>query len=103
MIDPNRFSFRKIVRIVGLVFKFCMKLKKKIGKSLGVVDPENALPDRFQIRNDKYLVTSHNKFPFICTQGLVVELTEYDLLVSLNYFFKKGTAEVKHFAQKKAY
>ena len=49
VIDPNRFSFRKIVRIVGLVFKFCMTLKKKIGKSLGEVDPENVLPDRFQI------------------------------------------------------
>ena len=102
VIDPNRFSFRKVVRIVGLVFKFVSKLKRKIGKSATVV-PENPIPSRFQVRDKKFLVTSYNKFPFNCKQGLVVELTDNDVLLSLDYFFKKATAEVKQFARKKSY
>ena len=102
VIDPNRFKFQKVVRINSLVFKFVEKLRVKIGKPPSLV-PEISLPANLQIQGDRYLVTSSNKFPFVCKQGLVVEITEEDLRVSLYYFFKKSTAEVKHFAQKRAY
>ena len=103
VIDPNKFSsFRKVVRVVGLIFMFIWKCLKRLNKPV----PEstgNPLPDRFKFSNDKYLVTSANKFPFICKQGLVVELTESYLLGALDYFFKKASAEIKHFLPESAY
>ena len=102
VIDPNKFSFRKVVRIMGLVLMFIWTCMKRIGKPVPVITG-NPLPDRFKFCNDRFLVTTANKFPFVCKQGLAVELTEFYLLGSLNYFFKKASAEIKHFLPESAY
>ena len=103
IIDPNKYRLRKIVRIVALVLKFVRNLKILIGKPPSVVAYQNPLPERFRFCNDKYLITTNSVFPFICKGGLVVEITELDLLEALNYFFKKASAEVRHFLPKGTY
>ena len=103
IVDPNKYNFRKVVRIMGLVLKFIGKLKPSIRKAPPVVAYQNALPGRFMFCNDKYLVTAGAAFPFVCEKGLVVELTELNLLEALNYFFRKASDEVRHFLPKSSY
>ena len=68
IMDPLRFRFRKVVRIVALVFLFITNLKLRVGKDIGKV--ENDLPEQFKFINDKFIVTSDStKLPFVCPQG----------------------------------
>ena len=104
VIDPNRYRFRKVVRIIGLVYLFIKNLKKRIGKTRTVAIFENEIPERFKFWDDKFLVTTgETKFPFACAKGLVIELEDVNLLQSLNYFYKKATLEVKRFVKQKLY
>ena len=62
---------------------------------------------------EKYLVTCGNVYSvrnsaglvsyFSSPAGLVVCNSDEDLILALNYFYRKCTLEVKHFADKKSY
>ena len=103
IIDPNKFRFRKVVRIFALVLLFIKKLKSKIHK----IDQNNIfednLPKQFSYNNDQYLVTEGSKFPFNCSKGLVVVLNREFLIRSLGYFYLKASNEVKKYCNKKQY
>ena len=100
VIDPNRFRFRKVTRIMGLVYLFIgnikrrLYLKKRIGKPKPVVISNIKIPDQLKFSNDAYLVTTGKSS---CPKGLVVQLTEENLSQALDYFCKKAT---KHFQDK---
>ena len=107
IIDPNRFRFRKVVRIVAWVLKFVKSCYRKIGKQLtplfdGPVDTEVT---SFEHPNGRFVVThSQNSDTLLrCRNGLVAEMTTCMLNDSLRYFFTKGTNEVKHFLSLKTY
>ena len=104
IVDPNKFRFRKVVRIVGLLFLFISKLKNMKNKKLHTTVVDSNLPKQFRFSNDQCLVTQ-GKYghPFVCEKGLTVMLTEKYLLLALDYFFKKGTLEVKKFLPNKVY
>ena len=108
VIDPNKFRFRKVVRILALVHLFIrnLKLKTKFRSNLAVHFIKQ-LPAQFGSHHDKYLVTQEkNKaiaFPFNCKKGLVVTLSDECLIALLFYFYKKATLEIKHFLSKNAY
>ena len=59
ILDPNKFRFRKAVRIVGVIFLFISKMLKrlKVPRELSQNTLETALPKQFQFLNDQYLVT----------------------------------------------
>ena len=110
LIDPNKYRFKKVNRIMGLVLTFVEKLFKKKGKT-----PKSkifshkcfeALPKHFRFDGDRYLVTSGLRditgFPY-CVGGMVIELTEEMIMFALNYFFLKTSLEVKHFLKKNKY
>ena len=104
LIDPNRYRFRKVVRIKGLVFLFVRKLKDAIGKPQSVIESRNELPRHLNFNNDSFLVTEgKGSFPFVCRKGLVVKLSEDNLQESLNYFYRKATLEIKCFQPKTSY
>ena len=104
LIDPNKFRFRKVVRILALVLCFIKKLKLRKNKGLpGLSIPMGNLPDQFKTVHDKYLVTQENVFPFDCANGLVVSIDEDLLMSSLNYFYKKATLEIEKFLPQKLY
>ena len=104
IIDPNKFRFRKVVRVLALVLLFIKNLKEKINKTINVVQSASILPSIFTFSNDCYLVTQGGgNFPFISQQGLVVALNNVNLISAINYFYKKATLEIKHFQHLKNY
>ena len=104
ILDPNKFRFRKVIRILGVVFLFLSKLLKRLGKDFSQKHTETAVPKQFQFLNDQYLVTQGNyKAPYLCKKGFTVVLTEKCLNLALKYYFRKGTSEVRHFLPKNAY
>ena len=104
LIDPTRFRFKKVVRILAIVLLFIKKLSLK-GKVLKVLKQDDQpLPNQFQFSGDKYLVTQGlYKAPYHCKAGLTIQLTEDILLLSLKYYFTKATMEVKEFLHKNEY
>ena len=105
VVDPNKFRFKKVVRIVGLVLLFIKNLHLSVGKisSFSIV-PENKLPTQFKFSNDQYLLTQgKNDFPLNCKAGLVVYLSDEILNIALDYFYKKASLEIKHFQTENVY
>ena len=104
VIDPNKFRFRKVVRILALIMLFVKNLKMRTNKITSDNPLEFTLPSQFDFNNDMYLVTNGNsKFPFNCTKGLVVQLSEDYVKSALNYFFFTASLEIKKFTKQIAY
>ena len=103
VLDPNKFRFRKVVRVLGLVLLFIKKLREKTNKpefSITTVYAED-LPGGIvkPAHEDRFLVTSGRDADsrYVCPKGMVVEFP-YDLVSpALQYFFRMATKEVKHF------
>ena len=106
LIDPNKFRFRKVVRVLGLVFKFLQNMFSvlhKTPKFLSNTEHFN-IPDMFSHQENKYLVTTGSgSRGLYCSEGLVVELPEVKVKDALAYFFKKSALEIKHFLPKQKY
>ena len=103
IIDPNKFHFKKVVRILSLVLQFIRNIKRKLGVQMPKSNVCNKLPSLFSICDDKILVTE-GKGPLLkCPKGLIVEISEQCLIDSLYYFFRKATRELKHFNHKASY
>ena len=119
VIDPNRFRLRKVVRVLALVMRFVRNFVKKWSKDKTVLVASNSAFSEFSkniltdLSIDKYLVTCGNVYAVSstagltsyvsCQPGLVVPLTDEDLILALNYFYQKSTLEVKHFVDKKVF
>ena len=104
VIDPNKFRFRKVVRILALIMLFVKNLKMRTNKITSVKLLECELPSQFEFNNDMYLVTNGmSKFPFDCKKGLVVQLSEDYVKSALNYFFLTASLEIKRFTKQTAY
>ena len=120
IIDPNKFRFRKVVRVYALVVRFIRNFVQKWGRNkviLGSTDStfsrfsQNVLSDLISVGKyvlscgDTYAVTSCvGDLSYVsCQPGLVVCLDEEDIILALKYFFKKCTLEVKQFTSKKLY
>ena len=98
IIDPNKFRFRKVIRILAVVFCFLRKLLKRIGKA-DLVIAQSDIPNQIQCSNDRYLITlGTSGFPFQSAKGLAVEVSDQNIMRALNYFYKKATLEVKEFS-----
>ena len=110
VIDPNRFRFRKVVRILALVLTFIHKISKNVPKirenKIFCHESPTELPDILACSDDKYLLTT-GQFKDIsgspCQVGLVVEITEVMLKAAFYYFVLKGTNEVKKFLENYKY
>ena len=106
LLDPNKFRFRKVVRVLALIFKFLGNFKiVKQRSPIFVRDTEHFnLPDIFAHRESNFLVTTGgNSKGLQCHEGLVVELPEILIKNALAYYFKKCTREIKHFLPKQKY
>ena len=106
IMDPNKFRFRKVVRIVALIILFVKNLKIRIKSTnipnIGLII-KNEIPVQFKFQN-VYLVTQGiSSPPFNCENGLVVALSEQNISSVLDYFYSKATLEVKKFLKGKSY
>ena len=103
LVDPNKFRFRKVLRITALIFKFLGKFKAAKAKRATFGNDDYHLPALFKFCNDENLMTKGTDPTLKCPAGLVIELTEQDLMQALYYFFSKSTREIKHFNRKESY
>ena len=95
LVNPNRFKFSTVVRIVGLVLLFLqnwVKKAKNIKPKLSIFQAEDTR------KSGQYIV-----FPFLATLAdgvvsvAVVRLPETCLAAAKNYFIRKATQEVQKF------
>ncbi len=108
VIDPNRFRFKKVIRVLSLVLLFIKNIRNKIGKPAlkfeNFVD-ENDDRDRYLSKGSRFLVTSGNDKHdmFKCLGGLVVSVQNKFLCLAQRYYFRKASEEVKHFLPESKY
>ena len=106
VIDPNRFRFKKVLRILAYVIMFVSNFLAKAGNramSLVEISQSVELPNVFSCGDGEYVVTNGSKGELPCKGGLVLRLTDKYILAAITYFFRKGTSEVKHFIDRKKY
>ena len=113
LIDPNRFRFRKIVRIFALVLTFIWNISAKFPKirqnTVFTHTPPGGLPDVLKCVDDRYLLTTSLLggrgvgVGSLCPGGKVVEVLDKMLQSSMTYFSIKASNEVKRFVSKSKY
>ena len=108
LIDPNKFRFRKVLRIQSLVLLFVKNLfqkKNRVPKFMTKDVESFQLPDIFSTTKlDGFLVTTGRPGKTgQCQGGLIVNVDESLMKLSLLYFFQKATEEVKHFLPRTRY
>ena len=104
LIDPNRHSFNRVVRIFAIVLK-CAKIWYAQNARTG---RESKVISRFSsdvVVNEKAtkLVVEHKSVSAKPDLQNFVMLTDAEVQHSLNYFFQKGSDEVKSFVHPKQY
>ena len=110
LIDPNRFRFRKVVRVLALALTFVYKISRKVPKvrknRIFHHQAPSGLPDILTCSDDRYLTTTGYLKDIEgsnCKVGSVVEVTENMLKAAFSYFAMKATAEAKKFVEKYKY
>ena len=120
IIDPNRFRLQKVVRVLALVLRYVRNFVKKWSKDSKKILPSAngqvaEIPQKIldRLSPEKFAVTCGNVYSVTnatgkvtqvsCPPGLVVCVSDEDISLSLQYYFKKCTSEVKHFVNKKEY
>ena len=104
LLDPNRYRFRKVVRIMALVLEFIRKISKGVPKILKNPIFEHRcpgdIPDILKSKGDKYIVTtgSHG-----CDPGKVILISEPMLQTAFYYYAYKASKEVVKFLDKNKY
>ena len=105
LMDPNRFRFRKVVRIVALVLEFIKKISKNIRKvqnnSIFNHKVPGDIPHILRSNWDKYVVTTGSNG--VDPAGLVLVISQTMLQTSFYYFALKASEEVKKFLDKSKY
>ena len=109
IIDPDRFRFRKVVRILALVLTFVKKIAKKIvrvqnGKTFNHRCPSQ-LPKVLHTSGDRFILTTgclKDSTDYV-VGGKVIELLDEMLKSTLYYLSLKTTQEVKTFIRKGRY
>ena len=108
LLDPNKYRFRKILRIMALVLTFVRKISKNVPKVLENKNFKHRSPfdlqNVFKDENDKFLVISRTgSSPSAQSPVKIFEFSEQMLKSAFNYFAIKASAEVKQFVDKKKY
>ena len=107
LIDPNKFRFSKIVRILAIV----IRVAKVLMKSLKSRQEEDRILKRFSVHcppeqtflnnpKEESDVTQSLRFPI---EFGWINLLDQEIQFALNYLFKKTTDELKHFVPAKDY
>lgn len=82
LIDPNRYRYKKVVRILAFVSKFCTNLIQRIRNC----------------RSNRSLYVAVKTSPYS-----TVYLSDHDIYLAEMYLFRKCSLEIKHFLPVKAY
>ena len=104
LLHPNKFRFRSVVRIMALVFRFLLKISKKLKRSIFSLADYSHRFKHFPISADKKEITvsytmSEAKECDTKTVHLVVILQENVIDLALRYLYQKATKEVEKFGR----
>lgn len=110
LIDPNRFRFRKILRVTSLILGFIYKISVGIPRvrenKVFQHDYPGKLADHLLPTNDKYLLTTNNLIDIAdntSESGKVIIISDEMMKSAFYYFSLKASDEVKKFLEKKKY
>ena len=110
LIDPNRFRFRKVLRILALVFTFIKNMAKNVDRIRNHRIFHHKYPGELaknlKPEGDKYILTTGNLKNMgsgVCKGGKVIELSNDMLKSAMYYFSYKSSLEVKHFMKNEKY
>ena len=107
LIDPNKFRFTTVIRILALVFVFLKKLNDKRNQRYGLQKPLSFLRKRdFNVRAmnsgvGQFFVGTIHVAPKPVVA--IVQIPEVMINASKAYFFEKASAEVLKFVDPKKY
>ena len=90
IVDPNRFKFSKVVRIVAMVIKCCKLFLSGINRQLTCFPDSNVEPHE-------------QKFISKVNVAEEMKLSDDEIKTSLKYFYRKSTEELKNFVDSKVY
>ena len=102
-VDPNKFRFRTVLRILSLVFLFLENISKKCGivfnfqEKLGIKEQRSTSEEYFVTHITFGAFTSHKP------KVVIVCLPEEMLKAAKVYFFQKASLEVKEFVDPSRY
>ena len=95
IIDPNKYTFAKVVRIVSVVMKFVRKMLFVINRNFhysGKTMPSSDSPN-----------TADKRFLSETVVDPDLEFTDLDRQNALHYFFRKASEELRSFVHPKVY
>ena len=100
IINPNKYRFRSLIRILGLVFLFIKKISSKIKRKFHFLE----VPEEHPTSKDQYTV-----FPIFAATSdtivliAVVQLEKEMLQAAKNYYFRKAALEIQQFVEPHKY
>ena len=110
LIDPNRHSFRRVIRILALVLTFIKRISRNMPKvqSLFIFCHRSPgeLPEMLRLKLDRFILTTGtptHSMPNSCKGGQVIELSDNMLMSAFYYYSYKTSEESKYFLDKGKY
>ena len=97
LIDPCRFRFKNVLRILAFVFKFIENVNKKC------TNRQNRSFDFLKIREFNTPLQGSYEVSEVDGKACVAYLSDSLLKAAMAYFFRKATLEIKHFLKPKSY
>ena len=110
LLDPNKFRFRKVVRVFSLVLSFIKKLFKNSPRVQKMKIFNHEFPGKFpkvlESDGDKFIVVTgcqRDLGDVSVHKGRHVEVSDEMLMSAMYYYSRKSSLEVKHFLDKKKF
>ena len=110
LLDPNKFRFRKAVRIVSLVFSFIKKVFKNSSRLQKMKIFNHQFPGKFpkvlESDGDKFIVVAGRRRDLGDVSmhiGRHVEVSDDMLKSAMYYYSRKSSLELKHFLDRKKF
>ena len=102
LVDPNKFRFRTIIRILAMVFLFIHKISRKLNRSFKFL--EEFKPNESERNTGVYIVNPIHLPASTSRQNVaVVHISEDILNLARKYYFQKATLEVKQYVDPRRY
>ena len=103
LVDPNRFRFRTVVRIMGMVFTFIIKCQRKCKAKRSFGFMKKRTFSGHLVEGYGHYVVGHPINVKPGTRVAVVHLSNDVLAAAKMYYFEKATAELQQFVDPSKY
>ena len=98
LISPLKYRLRIVVRIIGIIIKFCHALKDRIKGKFN-----NRASSTVNVNVIQFSYILNDKFKTVQVQSPTITLNEEEINRAKDYLFRKASQEVKRFLPSKRY